>query len=67
MPLGAYSAYCKGRLLSELNQLELDAPRGLQRLLQGAARILQTEIDLAAEIEVPGLGNLQASYFADGN
>ncbi len=53
--------------LSELKQLELDAPRGLQRLLKGAARILQTEIDLAAELEVPGLGNLQANTEGKGS
>jgi hypothetical protein len=53
--------------LGELEQLELDAPRGLQRLLRGAARILQTEIDLAAELDVPGLGNVQASTEGKGS
>ena len=53
--------------LGELEQLELDAPRGLQRLLRGAARILQTEIDLAAELDVPGVGNVQASTEGKGS
>jgi hypothetical protein len=53
--------------LGELEQLELDAPQGLQRLLRGAARILQTEIDLAAELDVPGLGTVQASTEGKGS
>lgn len=36
-------------------------PTGLKGLLQGATKLLQTEIDLTAEASIPGLGEMSAS------
>jgi hypothetical protein len=36
-------------------------PRGFKALLQGAAKVLQTEIDVTAEASMPGVGNIKAS------
>jgi hypothetical protein len=36
-------------------------PRGFRALLQGAAKVLQTEIDVTAEASLPGVGNIKAS------
>ncbi|MCL1467183.1 P-loop NTPase fold protein [Argonema galeatum] len=36
-------------------------PRGFKALLQGAAKVLQTEIELSGKASVPGVGNLKAS------
>lgn len=47
--------------LSELDKLQLDAPKGFQKLLSDAAKVLQTEIDLSAELNVPGMGKVNAS------
>ncbi|MDY6939760.1 MAG: AAA family ATPase [Cyanobacteriota bacterium] len=47
--------------IEELEQFHLEQPRGLQSLLRGAARLLQTEIDLSAEVGVPGFGQVSAS------
>lgn len=51
--------------LSELEKLHLETPKGLQKLLGDAAKILQTEIDLSAELGVPGVGKINAS--TEGN
>ena len=47
--------------VEELDNIELEEPRGLKSLLRGAARLLQTEIDLSAEATVPGIGQIAAS------
>ena len=36
-------------------------PRGFKALLQGAAKVLQTEIELSGEASMPGVGNIKAS------
>ncbi|NEO33971.1 MAG: AAA family ATPase [Symploca sp. SIO3C6] len=36
-------------------------PKGFKNLLQGAAKLLQTEIELAAEASIPGLGDVNIS------
>lgn len=49
------------RVSQSLDQIRLEEPRGLKELLQGAARLLQTEIELGAEAEVPGVGKIAAN------
>jgi hypothetical protein len=46
-------------------QIHLEQPKGLQNLLRGAVRLLQTEIDLSAEASLPGIGKVSAS--TEGN
>lgn len=36
-------------------------PRGFKALLQGAAKVLQTEIDVTAEASMPGVGSIKAN------
>ncbi|MBD1841027.1 AAA family ATPase [Coleofasciculus sp. FACHB-64] len=36
-------------------------PQGFKALLQGAAKVLQTEIDVSGKASVPGVGNIKAS------
>lgn len=47
--------------LEKLEKLNLDEPKGLKRLLQGAAKLLQTELELSAETNIPGVGQVSAS------
>ncbi|MGC9502214.1 P-loop NTPase fold protein [Baaleninema sp.] len=47
--------------LEELEKITLQSPKGLQGLLNGAAKLLQTEIDLSAEVGIPGVGQVSAS------
>ena len=49
------------RVSQSLEQLKLDEPKGLKRLLQGAARVLMTEIEVQAEAQIPGLGEVSAN------
>ncbi len=44
-----------------LAQLKVEEPKTLNRLLRGVAKILQTEIELSAEGEIPGIGKVVAS------
>lgn len=46
-------------------QIKLEQPKGLQNLLRGAFKLLQTEIDLSAEASLPGIGTVSAS--TEGN
>ena len=43
------------RVSKELDALELGEPKGFKSLLQGAAKILTTEIDVALEAQLPGV------------
>jgi hypothetical protein len=47
--------------LENLRKIEIDEPRGLQDLLRGAAKLLQTEIEISAEPSVPGISKDAAS------
>jgi len=47
--------------LLEFEQLQFEKPRGLQGLLSGAAKLLQTEIELSAEASLPGFGKVSAN------
>ncbi len=47
--------------LEKLEKLNLEEPKGLKGLLQGAARLLQTELELSAEANIPGVGKASAS------
>jgi hypothetical protein len=51
------------RQISEsLDMVRIDVqPRSLKSLLQGAAKFLQTEIELSTEASVPGIGSIKAS------
>ncbi|NES76081.1 MULTISPECIES: ATP-binding protein [Okeania] len=49
------------RSLEKLEKLNLEEPKGLKGLLQGAAKLLQTEIELSAEANIPGMGKVAAS------
>lgn len=52
------------RVSQELEALNLGEPKGFKSLLQGAAKILMTEVDVALEAQVPGVGG--ASVNTDG-
>ncbi|NEO53383.1 MAG: ATP-binding protein [Okeania sp. SIO3B5] len=49
------------RSLEKLEKLNLEEPKGLKGLLQGAAKLLHTEIELSAEANIPGVGKVAAS------
>jgi len=49
------------RISQSLDQMRLQEPRGFKELLRGAAKVLNTEIELAAEAEMPGVGKVAAS------
>ena len=49
------------RVSQSLDQMRLQEPKGLKELLRGAAKILNTEIELAAEAQMPGVGKVAAS------
>ncbi len=49
------------RVSQSLEQLKLAEPKGLKDLLQGAAKLLQTEIELSGEAQLPGVGKVAAS------
>lgn len=53
--------------LIKLDQIELERPKGLQGLLSGAAKLLQTEIDLSAEASLPGIGTVSGSTEGKGS
>ncbi|MEO0458363.1 MAG: ATP-binding protein [Cyanobacteria bacterium P01_A01_bin.114] len=53
------------RVSQSLDQLKLGEPKGLRRILHGAARVLMTEIELSAEAAMPGLGEMSASTEGD--
>ncbi len=44
-----------------LAQLKVEEPKTFNRLLRGVAKVLQTEIELSAEGEIPGVGKVMAS------
>ncbi|MBP0021436.1 MAG: AAA family ATPase [Cyanobacteria bacterium SBLK] len=42
-------------------QVPIEEPKGLKSLLQGAAKLLQTEIELSGEASLPGVGTVTGS------
>ena len=53
------------QVLDSLQENPIDEPRGLKKILVGAANLLQTELDIAAEATLPGIGSLSASTDGD--
>ena len=49
------------RVSESLDQIEVAQPRNLQDVIKQVAKLLQTEIELSAEAEVPGMGKVVAS------
>ncbi|NEO31091.1 MAG: ATP-binding protein [Symploca sp. SIO3C6] len=47
--------------MTNLDKIEIEQPKTLNSLLRGAARLLQTEIELSAQASVPGIGKVAAS------
>jgi hypothetical protein len=47
--------------LNGLEKVNVGEPEGLKSILRGAAKLLQTEIELSAEASVPGIGKIAAS------
>jgi hypothetical protein len=47
--------------LEHLEKVKIGEPESLKSLLRGAAKLLQTEIELSAEASVPGIGKVAAS------
>ncbi|MEB3280412.1 MAG: ATP-binding protein [Lyngbya sp.] len=47
--------------LEKLEKLRLQEPKGLKGLLQGAAKLLQTDLELSAEANVLGVGKVSAN------
>ena len=47
--------------IESLEKISLPQPRGFQRIINGALKVLQTEIDLSAEAALPGVGKISAS------
>lgn len=47
--------------LEKLEKLNLEKPKGLKNILQGAAQLLQTELEISSEANIPGLGKVAAS------
>lgn len=47
--------------LDNLEKVAIGEPKGLKNLLNGAAKLLQTEIELSADASVPGIGKVAAS------
>ena len=48
------------RISQSLDVIKLDEPKKFKDLLQGAAKLLQTEIELGAEASFPGVGKISA-------
>jgi vacuolar-type H+-ATPase subunit F/Vma7 len=46
---------------NSLEKLKIDEPESLKALLRGAAKLLQTEIELSAQASVPGIGKITAN------
>ena len=49
------------RVSKELESLQLAEPKGFKALIQGATKLLMTEVEVAVEAQVPGLGGASAS------
>ncbi|MGD1808380.1 P-loop NTPase fold protein [Dapis sp. BLCC M126] len=47
--------------IESLEKISLPQPKGFQRIIDGAVKLLQTEIDLSAEATLPGVGQISAS------
>ncbi|WP_413166814.1 P-loop NTPase fold protein [Capilliphycus salinus ALCB114379] len=47
--------------LESLDNIKLPPAKRFQEIVQGAARLLQTELELSAEATIPGLGQISAS------
>ncbi|MGK7888452.1 MAG: ATP-binding protein, partial [Leptolyngbyaceae cyanobacterium] len=46
------------RITQQLDTLKIEEPKGFKRLLRQAADLLQTEIEVGAEANVPGVGSI---------
>lgn len=46
------------RVSASLNSIQINKPQGFKALLEGAAKLLQTEIQLNGEIGFPGIGKI---------
>lgn len=49
------------QVTQSLAQLKVEEPKTFNRLLRGVAKVLQTEIELSAEGEIPGIGKIAAN------
>ncbi|MDX2257066.1 MAG: AAA family ATPase [Pseudanabaenaceae cyanobacterium bins.39] len=50
------------RVVESLEEIKVKTEaKGFRAMLNGAVKILQTEIDLSAEVDVPGLGKVEAN------
>ena len=49
------------RITQQLDALKIQEPKGFKKLLRQAADVLQTEIEVGAEAQVPGVGRVSAS------
>ncbi|MEQ8962487.1 MAG: AAA family ATPase [Coleofasciculus sp. C2-GNP5-27] len=49
------------RVSESLNRIEIAEPKGLKAILRGAAKLLQTELELSAQASVPGIGKIEAN------
>ncbi|WP_373529533.1 ATP-binding protein [Nostoc sp.] len=47
--------------LDNLGKLEIPEPQGLKKILQGAAKLLMTEVEVSGEASIPGIGKVSAS------
>ncbi len=47
--------------LDSLKTLDIPEPLGLKKILQGAAKLLMTEIEVSAEASIPGIAKVAAS------
>lgn len=47
--------------IGSLEKITLPQPKGFQRIIDGAVKLLQTEIDLSAEAALPGVAQISAS------
>lgn len=46
--------------LDSLEKLEILEPQGLKKILQGAAKLLMTEMEISAEASIPGIGKVSS-------
>jgi len=47
--------------LDSWEKLEIPEPQGLKKILQGAAKLLMTEVEVSGEASIPGIGKVSAS------
>ncbi len=47
--------------LEKLNKIQIDQPKGFEKLLKGAAQVLQTELEASVQASLPGIGQASIS------